>query len=101
MAEEAVVDVVRNEAEGRFEATVDGVLAYLTYQLREGTLYLLHTEVPHELEGRGLGSRIVRAALDHARAAGLRVVAHCPFAKAYLYRRKEYQDLLGPEEEEE
>lgn len=94
---EQAVEVTHNEAEERFEAQVDGGLALLTYDERDGKLYLLHTEVPDALEGRGIGSRIVRAALDHARAQEMRVVPLCAFARAYIQRHEEYQDLLAPE----
>jgi len=88
---DAVVD--RREEE-RFELPREGHLAFLTYSRGQGKLYLLHTEVPPELEGRGLGGRLVRAALESARAAGERVVPFCPFAQAWLLRHPEYQDLL-------
>ena len=94
MADEAKVEVTRNEAESRFETTVDGELALLTYDEQDGQLALLHTEVPQALEGRGIGSKIVKHALDHARAEGLKVLPLCRFVKAYVDRHKEYQDLV-------
>ena len=96
MADEAVT-VERNEAEERFEARVGGGVALLTYGEREGKLYLLHTEVPPEAEGRGVGGKLVRFALDHARSEGLKVVPFCPFAKAYIERHHEYADLMAHE----
>ncbi len=53
-----------------------------------------HTEVEPAAEGTGVGSTLVRAALDEVRASGRRVVALCPFVKAYVARHAEYQDLL-------
>ena len=96
MADEAVT-VERNEAEERFEARVGGGLALLTYGERDGKLYLLHTEVPPEAEGQGVGGKLVRFALDHARSEGLRVVPFCAFAKAYIQRHDEYADLVAHE----
>jgi predicted GNAT family acetyltransferase len=99
MAEEAkTVEVVRNEDEGRWEADLGGALALLTYDEREGKLYLLHTEVPPEAEGQGIGGKLVKAALEHARGAGLKVVPFCAFAKAYMQRHKEYDDLRAEEQ---
>ena len=95
MAEgEEPAEVVRDEAEERFSIDTGGEPAFLTYSLADGKLYLLHTEVPDALEGRGLGSGLVRAALEHARAEGLAVVPFCPFARAYLQRHPEYGDLV-------
>ena len=54
-----------------------------------------HTEVPDALEGRGIGKRLVKAALDDARAQGLKVVPVCPFVKHYIENHPETQDLLA------
>jgi hypothetical protein len=53
-----------------------------------------HTEVPQALSGHGIGSRLVRGALDAARARGLKVVAKCPFVAAYMAKHPEFNDLL-------
>lgn len=87
-------DVVDNEQEQQFEIDLDGRLAVLTYRRDGGALHLLHTEVPKEREGEGIGSRLVRHALDAARAAGERVVPLCPFVGSYIERHPEYAELV-------
>jgi predicted GNAT family acetyltransferase len=77
----------------RFELDADGHVAFSNYKRSEGLLTILHTEVPKELEGRGIGSALVRGLLEIARAQGLKVHAVCPFVKAYLDRHAEYADL--------
>jgi len=77
-------DVVRNEDRFRFEVTVDGETAFLTFHRNGKRFTLIHTEVPESLEGRGIGSKIVRAALEYARANDLTVVPRCPFVQAFL-----------------
>jgi predicted GNAT family acetyltransferase len=54
---------------------------------------MLHTEVPKALEGRGIGSALIRGVLDIARSEGLKVNPLCPFAKAYIEKHPEYVDL--------
>ena len=90
------VTVTRNEASHRFEIATDSGVALLNYKLAPGVMTVLHTEVPAPLEGRGLASSLVRAALDHARANGLRVVPTCPFGRKYMERHPEYHDLRAP-----
>jgi len=75
-----------NEKRSRFETTVDGTTAFLTYHRNGKRLVLIHTEVPESLEGKGVGSAIVRFALDYARTNDLTVVPQCPFVRAYLER---------------
>jgi len=93
---EAIV-LVDNPEEGRFETDVDGHIAFVSYLRRGDTIFLTHTEVPKELEGRGLGSALARAVLDRARAEHWTVVARCPFIAQYVERHPEYRSLLRRE----
>ncbi|WP_432926254.1 GNAT family N-acetyltransferase [Microbispora sp. CA-135349] len=84
-----------NAAASRYEIMLDGVVVgFAQYRLRGGAMVFTHTEVRDEFEGRGLGSRLVRAALDGARAAGLRIVPLCSFVAWYVQKHPEYRDLV-------
>lgn len=87
-------DVVDNPAANRFELEVGGDVAVLEYAREGGRLLLVHTEVPEALEGRGYASVLARAALDQAKAKGLKVVPMCPFVRAYLRRHHEYDSIV-------
>ncbi|CAN5224519.1 GNAT family N-acetyltransferase [soil metagenome] len=87
--------VQNNEPESRYELAVDGALAIAAYERRDGALIFTHTEVPTALEGRGIASRLIKGALDDARAQGLKVVPLCAFVAAYIERHPEEQDLLA------
>jgi uncharacterized protein len=80
--------VVRDNPDlGRYELVVDGELAgELLYRRRSDGVVLVHTEVSPGFEGRGLGSELVAGALEDIRARGLRPIAVCPFARAYMER---------------
>ena len=67
----------------------DGEVAVLTYRLRAGRLVLTHTEVPPALEGRGIGGKLVLAAIDRARQDRLTIVPLCPFARSWLERHRD------------
>jgi uncharacterized protein len=82
-----------NTERHRFELDADGHVAYTNYKRADGVLTILHTEVPEALEGRGIGSALIRGVLDIARSQGLKVVTICPFAKSYIDRHPEYADL--------
>ena len=70
----------------RFELREAGGVARLRYRLDGDRLVLEHTEVPDELEGRGIGSALVKAAVERARADGLELLVECQFASAWLRR---------------
>lgn len=82
-------DVIDNTDTSRFELRADGQFAELVYRIRGDRLVLVHTEVPVELEGRGIGGRLVTAALDRAAREGLTLVPLCPFARGWLERHPE------------
>lgn len=88
--------VVRdNPEELRYEALLDGhVVGLIRYRAEPGIVVLVHTEVDEAVEGTGVGSRLVRGALDDIRARGLRLVPLCPFVAAYLRRHPEDADLV-------
>jgi predicted GNAT family acetyltransferase len=86
--------VQNNTAKQRYELEVEGHIAAAYYDLSGNVITFTHTEVPKELEGKGVGSRLVKGALDQVRANGLRVVAQCPFVKGYIGKHPEYADLL-------
>jgi predicted GNAT family acetyltransferase len=87
-------DVRNNIAESRFELDAEGHTALSYYRMEPGVITFLHTEVPQELSGRGVGSRLVRGALEQVRAQGLKVVAKCSFVAAYIGKHPEWDDLL-------
>jgi hypothetical protein len=89
------IEVRHDAGRQRFEVVVDGVRAELDYEQRGGTLCLIHTGVPPEIGGRGVGGELVRAALDYARAKGLKVVPSCAYAASYIERHPQYRDLLA------
>jgi predicted GNAT family acetyltransferase len=81
--------IVDNVEASRFEATVDGHLAELVYRREGDRLVLVHTGVPDELEGHGIGGQLVEAAVDSARDRHLTVVPLCPFARRWIERHPE------------
>lgn len=78
--------VTDNPLKNRFELSSNGETAFLLYERTDGTLTLIHTEVPTALRGHHIGEALVEGALASARSEGLRVVAICPFVRAYMRR---------------
>jgi predicted GNAT family acetyltransferase len=89
------VSVRDNPGASRFEAYVDDELAgFSAYALSDGVITFTHTEVDDAFEGHGVGSALVRHALDQVRADGTRRVRpSCPFVRAWIDHHPDYQDL--------
>jgi uncharacterized protein len=85
-ASEAAPTVRDDRSHKRFVFEQGGARAELFYRAEPDRLFLLHTEVPQRLEGRGIGGQLVRAAVARAVDDGLTVVPWCPFARRWLQR---------------
>jgi uncharacterized protein len=83
-----------NTQRSRFELDAEGHVAFSNYRRDGGTISIMHTEVPPALNGKGIGSALVRGLLDLVRAEGLKVVPLCPFVAGYIAKHPEYADLL-------
>ena len=87
-----VVDVPERS---RFEVRVgDEVAGFTEYRRRPGLIAFVHTLTDPRFEGHGLGSELVRAALDDARSEGVSILPFCPFVRSYIADHTEYLDLV-------
>ncbi|SLM89620.1 GNAT family N-acetyltransferase [Brachybacterium nesterenkovii] len=90
------VEITDAPEASRYEARIDGELAGWADHHRSGDVVAIpHTVVLPEHGGRGVGSALVRYALDDIRARGLRIDPVCPFVASYIERHPEHQDLLA------
>ncbi len=85
-----------NDARERFELEVEGHTAFVTYRRSPDTITLIHTEVPPELGGKGVGSKLARATLDAVRAQGRKLTVECDFIRNLMGKHTAYNDLLAP-----
>ncbi|MCU1344363.1 MAG: acetyltransferase [Acidimicrobiia bacterium] len=81
-----MAEVTDNPAKSRFETTVEGHLAQLVYERHGQQFVLIHTEVPEELGGQGIGADLVKAALAVAQQENRAVVAECSYARTWIER---------------
>ncbi|GHC85100.1 N-acetyltransferase [Nocardiopsis terrae] len=87
-----VTDVPDNR---RYEVRADGEVAgYAEYILTDDLITFTHTEIDPAFEGRGMGSVLVREALDDVRGRELAVLPLCPFVKGWIERHRDYADLV-------
>jgi predicted GNAT family acetyltransferase len=78
------VDVVHRPEQSRFEAEVEGEVAFLTYERAGGTVVMTHTIVPRHLEGRGIGASLAQTAVGWAQGEGLEIEPQCSYVRSWL-----------------
>ncbi|SNT71252.1 GNAT family N-acetyltransferase [Psychrobacter sp. LV10R520-6] len=88
------LDITHNQDAKRFETSIDDKTGYISYQERGDTLVYDHTIVPQVLGGRGVGSALVKHALDYAREHNKKIVPQCSFVSSYINKHPDYQDLI-------
>lgn len=87
--------VTNNTALQRFEVRIGDQLAVLNYRKDGNHVTFIHTGVPQDLEGRGIGSAIAHDALEYAKTEGLEVVPLCPFVRGYIEKHPEYRSMVS------
>lgn len=89
------IELADHSDRNEFAIRVDGKPAGVAVYRRDGTTRVFtHTEIDAAFEGKGLGSKLAKFALDATRAANERVVPQCPFIRAYIEKHPEYADLV-------
>lgn len=91
------VSIHDDPGNNRFVADVEGKVAFVDFKRHGDTIWLTHTEVPPELEGRGIASALTKHALDYAKTHSLRVVPSCPFIAEYIGSHPEYAAIVKSE----
>jgi len=88
------LEINNNPATQRFETTIDGKTAFVHYKLRPHVITVLHTEVPKELEGRGIAAALSKFVLEYIAEQKLKLVPLCPYMQSYLQKHPEYAHLV-------
>jgi hypothetical protein len=87
--------IYQNADNKRFEWNIEGKTAFIEYILNtQNEIFLTHTEVPQGLEGKGIGSKFIKAVLDYIKAEEWVLYPTCSFVGAFLKKNEEYQILV-------
>ena len=87
--------LIDNVALHQYEFRIGDLIPRIEYiKTKNGEIYLTHTEVPSALEGKGVGSSLVRLALEDIERQQLRLVPLCPFVAGYVQKHPEWKRLV-------
>ena len=92
------ISVLKNDELNRFEIYSDGELAgFADFKIENQMISYTHTEIDPRFGGQGLGSQLIKEALDEALEQNLEVAPHCSFVSAYIKKSGEKYLHLVPE----
>lgn len=87
--------LIDNETTHSFEVIIDGHRAFIDYQKRGDVYLLIHTEVPKQLEGKGIAAALVEKTFKHLEANHFKIKIYCEYIEAYLKRHPAWNRLLA------
>ncbi|VAX23400.1 Predicted acetyltransferase [hydrothermal vent metagenome] len=86
--------LVDNEQLKQYEFHIDKFVPKIEYIKEKDKIYLTHTEVPTNLEGKGIGSDLVKNVLEDIERKNLTLIPLCPFVALYIKRHPEWKKLV-------
>lgn len=86
--------LIDNEEAKQYEFHVEDTIPRIEYIKAQNNIYLTHTEVPKELEGKGIGSALVKQVLEDIEKKDLTLVPLCPFVALYIKRHPDWRKLV-------
>ncbi|MEJ6981445.1 GNAT family N-acetyltransferase [Pedobacter sp. P351] len=92
------VELINNIERHNFELFIDGKRSFIDYKMKGDKVYLLHTEVPKELNGKGIAAALVEKTLVYLESNKLQLVPYCVYVQAFLKRHPEWNRLLAERE---
>lgn len=88
--------LIHNKEKKQYEFHIENHIPKIEYIVNNlQNVYLTHTEVPRELEGKGVGKQLVEKVLIDIEKNGMHVVPLCPFVSAYIRRNPEWKRLIA------
>ena len=88
-------ELIHNAAENKYEYHIDGLVAYITYEDRNGNMHLTHTIVPKELGGQGIAKKLLIDVLNAFKEQGKKSVAECSYVVAFEEKNADYADYFA------
>lgn len=88
-------ELIDNTEKKQYEFHIGNLVPKIEYiKTKNGEIYLTHTEVPMQLEGKGVGAQLVKQALEDIEDKGLVLVPQCPFVAGYIARHPEWMRIV-------
>jgi len=84
-----------NTEKSKFELEVDGHLAYASYKIESGVLFIKHVEAAPELRGKGAAGHLMKKIMEFVISKKLKVKPICGYANAWIRKHKEFHALLS------
>lgn len=79
----------------RFVLHTNNTIAKIDYVLKNDKMYLVHSEVPVSLRGKGIGKKLVLGTFQKLTEEGYKAVAVCSYIKTVAQRSSEWKHIIS------
>ena len=93
-AEYLDLPLLKNTDLNQFELKIDGQTVIIAFKERSKKIWLIHTEVPEALQGKGAATAIIEKTLQYIEDNGYKLIPLCVLVAAYLKRHPEWKRIL-------
>jgi len=88
------LEIVHDKNKKSFLLDINGEIAKVDYQLRNDKMYLIHSEVPYDLRGNGIGKVLVEKTFEKLNTEGYKAIAICSYIKAVAQRSEKWNKII-------
>jgi predicted GNAT family acetyltransferase len=86
--------LTNNTTENRFEITLKGQKAFISYRKIGNTFLLIHTEVPNALQDQGIAAALVEKTFKYLEENHLKMRPYCTYVQFYLKKHPEWTRIM-------
>ena len=88
------LNIVHDKGNQRFTLNINGELAKVDYTIKDGKMYLMHSEVPFYLHGQGIGRVLVEKTCEKLTEENYTAAAVCSYIKAIKNRSEHWKEII-------
>ena len=90
----SMTKIAHNKTAKKFAFTINGEEARVDYVLKEGTMYLVHSEVAYHMRGKGIGKEMVLQTFEKLTEEGFEAIAVCSYIKMIAQRSEQWRTSI-------
>ena len=88
------LNIIHDKENKRFTLDINGEIAKIEYSIKNNKMYLIHSEVPYNLRGQGIGKVLVEKTFEQLTREGYKAVAICSYIKAVASRSVKWRNII-------
>ncbi len=90
-----ISDIIHDEEKRQFKMKIGNFIAIVDYEMKKNKMYLIHSEVPYHLQGKGYGKKLIDKTFEYIETHSIKAVAVCSYIKSVKTKNENWNKLIG------